>query len=355
MHRFLIFLISLFLALSLKAQYQYIPEWAGIIEQHEPGVIYSIGISDPRSAKSDYALDVAIHRALVNAVMMNQMTIFFVSDHFESRTEEHRWYIIQEKIQEMSRFNSYAYVDEDSFELIKADTNKNNEVFVLLKYMPSPVKDTNFVVMGEYFRQDFEVSNTRAMETIRSLHLHSEWQKSEDSEPFRTKFILNILDNQYSTEILYDTLEINPPGYSYEYFDNCKENFNIANFTYGSSMKKGAWIAYIESFIQSCMRLSRNYSSQVGNLHDDYDVNKNDEISGTNRSNLVRQSCINSLGFRISRICTHESSLFTAMNLVNQKIVYIPPATSDSSIETQENKGRSCRLLNLFRKKRNRK
>ncbi len=355
MKRFFAIVLILFLSDCLHAQYQFVPDWTANIEQTKDGAIYSVGISDPRSAKSDYAIDVAVQRALITAVMMHELTIFFVADHFETRTEEHRWYIIQEKIQEMSRFNAYAYLDENSYEIIRVDTNRNDEVFVLLKYMPQPLRDTNFVVFGEYFRQDFEVSNTRAMESIRSLHLHSEWQKDDDSDPLRTKFILTILNNQYTTEILHDSLEINPPGYSYEYFDNCATNFSLVDFTYGCAMIKGAWIAYIESFVQSCMRLSRNYSSRVGNLRDDYDVNRDEEFSETSRSAMLRQSCINTLGFRVKRICSHQSTLFAAMNIENQKTYYIAPQVSQSSDNKQVKQGRSCRILNIFRKKKNAK
>lgn len=353
MKKYLLIIISLLILVPLFSQIHDVPEWFEHIPQSRYGEVYSVGISDPRMNNPELAEEIAIHRALTLAVLMDEMTIFYVSDYFETRTEEHRWYIVTQKNQEMSKINAASYIDSTRYEIIHSEKNTNDEHLVLIKYFPLPSKDTNFYVTGKFFRQDFEVSNTRAMESIKTFNLETEWHSETKKEPIKTKFRLTDVNNSVSTQIFFNNTEIKPPGYSYRYFETKNLEFNIANYQYGSNLNNGLWIAYLESFVQSVNRLSRNYSSRLGTVFDDYDVTTDDDLMDKNQKSLNRQACINVLGFDLKLLHIHNHMLFPRLNLKNQRTFYNKAkmlkdlSTEKGTDETQK----SCWFLNLFKRK----
>ena len=351
MRNFIIIISLLAFTNTSFAQNYKLPAWFESLPVSLHGEIYSVGVSDPRSDDMDFALEVAIQRALCFAVLKHETTIHFVADHFETRSEEYRWYILKEKIQEMSRFNASAFIDENSYEVVATEKNENNELFVLLMYKPNKMLKKNYYVKGEYFRQDFEMSNTRSLETIRSLKIETEWQRDK-KDTLRTKFLMTNLNGSITSDIFYDTLELKPPGYFYRYFNTCTGSFNLTDFNYGTPLGKGVWVAFQESFIQSCIRISRNYSSKMGTVNDDFDVNRNDEITETTRQRLYRTSCINTLYFCIHRVCVNENHLYPLVSMNDKRSVYKKPPEINTETQNKDDspKKRFQWFKNIFRK-----
>lgn len=342
----------MFVFFPATAQYHSIPDILENLPESKHGEIYSIGISDSRSRDFDLAYEIAVLRALSFAVMLQELTISFVADYFETKTEEHRWTIITEMTQELGYFRSEAYVDSTMFTVLESDTNTNGEIFVLLKYLPKAHGEVNFFVSGEYFRQNCESSQTRSLETMRYLEKEVLWKPNE-KDSIRTHFTMTNLNGNITSKTLYDSIELVPPGFFYRYRDLPAEGFNLLKFTYGTSLMKGSWIAYSEAFIQSAVRISRNYNSKVGTVQDDYDLSGQDALLETVQRSLFRQSYINKLNYSLNGISVNNNLLYPNVSLERGRLPYYykpPEEPVLPEAEQTSKKQKSCWFLNLFKR-----
>lgn len=357
MKQILVFFVFCFSISVLNAQYYELPKWSDDLPYAlKKGEIYAIGISDPRMEDDNFAEEVAIRRALTLAVIQNEVKIYYASDYFEKKSEEYRWFVMKEDVQELGKIKASAHVDSTNYEIVKTEINKNGETIVLLKFMPGVSQDTNFFVTAEYYRQDFEVSNTRAHESIRSIKLTTDWIVSKNTDTLTTFFHMTNFNGSISTEIKHDTTSIVPPGYYYRYAGTLKEGFDIVDYNTSVSMLKGLWIAYIDSFMQSIMKLSKNYSSKMETVGDDYKVNRNDGISETSTESLARSVCINTLTFTYGGMDVHKNFLYPRIFLESKRLYYSgngPEEIIDTTeIETPKKK---CWLGRLFTCKKKKK
>lgn len=346
MRQIIVFFILSFVFSSLSAQYYVLPSWAEDLPYSVTGNdIYAIGISDPRMTDSVLARDVAINRALTMAVMFNESRIYYTSDYFEKRTEEYRWYVINENVEEMGRINAVAWVDEKSFTILESEKNRNGETMVLIRYTPAEKKDSNFFVIGEYYRQDFEISNTRALESVRSIKLTSKWKKTDAVDTIISFFHMTNWNNSISTDISYCDQEISPPGYSYEYASSIPDSFGIKTYNTSVNLKKGLWIAYIDSYMQSIMKISKNLNSKMETVFDDYKVNRDDGITEYSIEKLARSVCKNTLSFEYGGLGINKNSLFPRIYLKNNRDYYYSYGTPppDGSVEIKTKKPCFCK------------
>ncbi len=347
-------IVLIFAFLPSAAQYHSIPDILEALPESKHGEIYSVGISDSRSEDLELAYEIALLRALSMAVMLQEMTISFVSDYFETRTEEHRWTIITEMTQELGYFKSEAYVDSTMFTVLESDTNTNGEIFILLKYLPKQTEKVNFFVNGEYFRQNCESSQTRSLETMRYLKKDVIWEPN-DYDTILVNFTITNQNGNIASKTIYNSIELVPPGFFYRYKDLPKEGFDLLKFNYGTSLTKGAWIAFSEAFIQSAVRISRNYSSRVGTVHDDYDLSGQDALLETIQRSLFRQSYINKLNYSLHGISVHNNLLYPNIRLERGRPPYYCKPLEKPAVPKAEQtvkKQKSSRFLNLFKRKR---
>jgi hypothetical protein len=355
MRQLLIIFIFCFTSTGIFAQYYVLPTWAEDLPYSISGKeIYAIGISDPRMTDKVLAKDVALNRAITMAVMLDESHIYYASDYFEKKSEEYRWFTMKEDVEELGKVHAAAWVDDKSYEILETDENQNGETMVLIKYTPSTKQDSNFIVLAEYYRQDFEVSNTRAMETIRSIKLSSYWKKPESSDTLKSLFHLTNWNNSISTEISYNGTAITPPGYSYEYTPTIADTFNLKTYNSSTNLKKGLWVAYIDTYMQSIMKISKNYNSKMQTVFDDYKVNRDDGINEYSTESLARSTCKNVLNFEYGGMGINKNSLFTRIYIKNDREYYFSygNAPSEGSVEIKPEKKRGL-CKRIFGKKNN--
>jgi len=285
--------------------------------------IYAIGMSDPRMEDKVLAKEIALHRAIIMAVLLNSSTVYYAADYFEKKSEEYRWFVMTEDVQELGKMQAAGWVDKNSYEILNTDENTNGETVVLIKYIPSIKNDTNFFVSAEYYRQDFEISNTRAMESVRSIKLSVSWLETNKSDTLKSFFHMTNWNNSISTEILYKNNTITPPGYTYEYASSIPDTFDLKLYSNSVSLKKGLWIAYIDSYMQSVIKISKNYNAKFSTVNDDYKVNRDDGITEYSIESLSRISCKNELSFEFGGLGIYKNALYPRVYLINDRIPYI--------------------------------
>lgn len=345
----LIFIICVSISSSF-AQNHLLPDWVEDLPRSAGSKeIYAIGISDPRMTDKELSKEIALHRAITMAVMLNESHVFYASDYFEKKSEEYRWYILKENIEELGKVNAYAWVDEKSYQIVQTHENTNGETMVLIKYFPTISKDTNFIVNGEYYNQVFEVSNTRALESIRSVKLNTSWKKNTDTDSLNTFFLMTNWNNSTSAEIKFGEIEIKPPGYSYQYESSIPDTFAIQTYNTSVKLQKGLWVAYIDSYMQSIMRISKNYSSKMGTVYDDFKVNRNDGISEYSTESLARSSCSNIMGFEYGGMGINKNCLYPRIYMKGNRSFYSTYAQkiAQEKQKEKEKKKKKC----IFRKR----
>ncbi|MDD2386839.1 MAG: hypothetical protein PHP52_08660 [Bacteroidales bacterium] len=348
----LLFVFSLS-TLALNAQYYRLSQWAEDLPySYSKNEIYAIGCSDPRMTDTILAKKIAEHRAITMAILFNDAKVYYASDYFEKKSEEYRWFIMKENIEELGKIEASGWVDKSNYQIIESYTNKNGEIMVMIKYNPQASKQANFFVSGEYYRQDFELSNTRAHETLRTIQLKTRWKPEDRTDTLHTCFQMSNYNNDITTEIFYDNNEIIIPGYFYNYESNIPDSFNIINYNTSVKLLKGLWIAYIDSFMQSVLKISKNYSSKMETVQDGYKVNRNDGLTETTQESLARSVCKNTLSFVYGGMGINKNSLFPRIYLYGER----PPYISYKQIEqekadsiTQINaKNKKCWLKRIF-------
>lgn len=341
------------IAIALNAQYYKLPQWTEDLPySSDNNGIYAIGCSDPRMEDTILAQKLAEHRAITMAILCNNAKIYYASDYFEKKSEEYRWFVMKENIEELGKIESSGWVDKSNYQLIESYTNKNGETMVMIKYNPQVAKEPNFFVSGEYYRQDFELSNTRAHETVRNIQIKTRWKPEDRSDTLHTSFQMTNYNNDITTEIIFDNNEIITPGYFYHYESNIPDNFNIINYNTSVTLLKGLWVAYIDSFMQSVLKTSKNYSSKMETVQDDYKVNINDGITETTQESLARSVCKNTLSFVYGGMGINKNSLFPRIYLYGERSPYasfkqIEQEKADSLAQIKaENK--KCWLKRIF-------
>lgn len=348
------FLMTLIICCSISAafaQYHILPDWAEDLPYKSgSNEIYAFGISDPRMSDKEMAKEIALHRAIAMAIILNESEIYYASDYFEKKSEEYRWFILRENVEELGKVKSCARVEEDNYKVLEISENTNGETLVLIKYRPSSDTNYNFTVNAEYYNQVFEVSNTRALEFVRSVKLTTAWKKEGDSDSLKTFFHMTNFNNSISSEIRFGNTEINSPGFSYLYQASIPDSLDIRNYTAAVTLQKGLWIAYFDSYLQSIMRLSKNYSSKMGTVFDDYKVNRDDGITEYSTESLARSACRNKLSFEYAGMGIHSNTLYPRIFIDGERKSY----TTFKQIEIQENlkiqeeKRNKCFFRRLF-------
>jgi len=356
MKQFLIFFVLCFSFFSLVAQeyvqYYQLPEWAEDLPYSGGSAeIYAIGVSDPRMEDKSLAVEVATQRAIAMAVMLNESTIYYASDYFEKKSEEYRWFVMTEDVQELGKIQASTWVDKNSYQVISTAENTNGETMVLIKFIPSVTTDTNYFVTAEYYRQDFEVSNTRAMESVRSIKFSVSWLEPKTTDTLKSYFHMTNWNGSISTEIKYNNKTVSPPGYSYEYASSIPDTFDIKLYNTSVSLKKGLWIAYIDSYLQSIMKISKNYSVKFGTVNDDYKVNRNDGITEYSIESLSRSSCKNVLSFEYGGMGIHKNQLYPRVSITGERPLYVTYKELEIRKEETEKKSKKCWFKRLFCKK----
>jgi hypothetical protein len=322
MKRFLLIFFGIFIYTVNYSQYHNIADWCLNIPQSYKNAIYSVGVSDPRSNENkEIAKEIALRRAIECAILMQNAKIDYVADYFKLKTEEHRWFIMQETIEELSKISASAYIDDNSYSVIDSFVNTNGEYFVLIRYFPVTNKNHNFKVYAEYFRKEFEVSNTRAMESIQSLSIESNWKKNDNDSASNNKYILTNINNNLNIKSLYEKQEIKSPGYFYRYKNICKDTFRINDFGLSSNMQKGFWVSYIASFFRTGNQIAINKNSKMANISDASNETTNDNLIKNEQKALTRQISSNNISYYLKYICINDNELYPLfMYLGNTKI-----------------------------------
>jgi hypothetical protein len=349
---FFTFCLCFFIA---NAQYYQLPVWVEDLPySFNKDVIYAIGISDPRMTDTLLAEKTAIHRAITMTVLFNSAKIYYASDYFETKSEEYRWFVIKEDIEELGKVEAQAYVENNSYEILQKQINKNGETLVLIRYISDSSKDANFFVKGEYYRQDFELSNTRAHESIRSIKIETKWKQNDRQDTLKSSFHMSNYNGDISCWISYDNKKITPPGFFYHYEPSIPDRFNIVNYNTSVSLLKGLWIAYLDSYMQSILKISKNYSSKMETVYNGYKVNRNDGITETSQESLARSVCRNTLSFEFGGIGINKNSLYPRFYLYGERYPYttyvqIEQKKADSIVRSQE-VNKKCWFIRLFSK-----
>lgn len=354
MKQFLITLIICWGFSTAFAQYHILPDWAEDLPYNNgANEVYAIGISDPRMSDKEMAKEIALHRALAMAIMLNDSEIFYASDYFEKKSEEYRWFILKENVEELGKIKSQAKVTEENYSILQTYENTNGETIVLIKYIPSNDTNYNFTVNAEYYNQVFEVSNTRALEFVRSVKLSTSWKSELNSDSLQSYFHMTNFNNSISTEIRFGSNEIQSPGYSYLYQPSIPDSLDIRKYSAAVSLQKGLWIAYFDSFLQSAMRISKNYSSKMGTVYDDYKVNRNDGITEYSTESLARSSCRNKLSIEYAGMGIHKNTLYPRIFISGERQNYttFKQIEIQDSIRLQEEKKNKCIFRRIFCKK----
>lgn len=355
--RYLISIVISCLCLQSWSQNHVLQDWLRDTPYNDnSNCIYSIGVSDPRMTDTDLAKEIAINRAITFAILINESKIFYVSDYYEERSEEYRWFILQEKIEELGKMQSFGYVDDDNFEVIKTEINSNGETCVLLKYFPKLNNKTpNFFINVDYYNQIFEISNTRALEKIRSVRIETSWKPKNKPDSVKSSYHFTNWNNSISNEVIFDGKTIVTPSYYFLYKSSLEDSLCFQSFQSYSALNKGLWLAYVDSYMQSVMLITKNFASKFGTVSDAFNEDRNDiEISGKTES-LSRNSSLNILNFELGGMEVFNNNLYLRLYLKNNRTPYLTSAIAKSNEETMSKSEKKCFLIRLFKKNRNAK
>lgn len=351
-HCISIFLISFIINISFAQEYK-TPSWLQDLPQNESDCIYAIGFSDPRMSDSVLAKNLALNRALSIAAITKQSKISYVSDFYEAKSEEYRWYFTKESFEEYGKIKASAYIN-DNYEIIKTETNSNGEIILLLKLFPSQDinLEHNYFIDLEYYNQVFELNNTRSLEYFRNIKLNTLWIKNENKDSLKTYYEISNFNDYINIEEIYDTLEIEAPRFHYTYKSSLENNIDFKDFGSYSSLSKGLWQAYLDSYTQSILLITKNYSSKLGSIQDDFKENRND--SGNNdlkTESLARNTFMNTLSFELGGIEIFNNNLYNRLYLENKRIAYKNETFFKDKTSSQKDKNKKeCFLKKWFKK-----
>ncbi|MDD2199053.1 MAG: hypothetical protein PHF99_01470 [Bacteroidales bacterium] len=332
--------IVLFIVLftnSLFAQYYETPDWFFNIPENEEQ-IFVIGISDPRMEDS-VGFNLATLRALQLAVIINATEISYTSDYFGEGEEVNRDYILREIRQELARFESEAFIKK--YTEVYTYRNKNGEAIVLLaiEVDNSGEDGESYRVFGEYFRQDFERSNTRALESVRSISLNSELIL--DVNKTKTNYRATNVNGTIVPETRVNDSLIQPMGYFYQYYNTLSQGFDISKYEASSDLQKGLWYAYLESIMLGMIKISKNYSVKMGTVKDNYFVD--DTGKDTDKTKFYRQVSKNTLNF-----CLHNLGIFNNQLYASVELAKYQQMQSLKNIDNKKNETKQLPQKRFF-------
>lgn len=350
MKYFVSVLIFITLANGISAQYYEVPAWFSDFPLSDEASVYAIGISDPRMSDTVLAANIAVHRAVCVAALLHSSKVMYASDYFETKSEEHRTFILTETYQELAKIEARMSSKEvNNYKVLKQERNQNDETIVLIVWYPDSDKEES-MVYAEYFRQDFELSNTRSLESIRSLMLG--YRRSVESDRIFSKFKAIHINNDISFEIEFDSIEIRPPGYFYDYRGVSYESLNLNAFNSSTKLEKGLWNAFVEALLNSMIRKTKNFKSQMELVNDIYSTaqdNTPDNATGS----LARQVSRNNMQFRIGSICIDDRNMMHLSLLYpyESKKVTFAQGMAQDSVELYKPEKKKNIFYRLFRKR----
>ncbi|HOY39472.1 MAG: hypothetical protein KBB11_04605 [Bacteroidales bacterium] len=349
MKQIFILVITILICYSGFTQYYAVPDWFESIPASDDTCLYAVGISEPRMEDTALALNIATWRALGIASLLQHSHVMYTSDYFETTSEESRTLVMKETVQELAKIESAIAVFQGCYEIVEHEMNDNGEMIVLIRYYRNS-SPPNTTVCSEFFRQDFEVSNTLHLEKIRSYSLSVE--KTDSSGNIHTVFKAFNLNNSRSYEISYDTIRVIPKGYYYGYYSSMYDSLDISAFTSLASLEKGLWNAFYESFLTSVIRKNKNYRSQFEVVDDSYYTaidNAPDKANGSLSRQVAKNDISLNLGLMLvdNNNMLHMSLLFPGE--MQKEFIMAHKATED---DKKDEKNEKCNwFLKLFKKR----
>ncbi|HOE38297.1 MAG TPA: hypothetical protein PLG05_03255 [Bacteroidales bacterium] len=357
MQRYVSVLILSFIINLSFAQNHKTPDWLQDLPYNTNEYIYAIGFSDPKMNDSILAKNLALNRALSIAVMANQSQVSYASDFYEAKSEEHRWYVTKESFEEFGRIKASAYVN-NNYEIVRTEKNSNEELIILLKFFPSQDKNLehNFYTELEYYSQVFELSNTRALEHFRNIILNTCWTNLTTKDSLKTYYEISNYNNYINIKESYGSLEIEAPRFHYNYKASLANKIDFKDFGSYSPLQKGLWQAYLDSYIQSIFHITKNHSSKIGTIQDEFKRHKNTPgTKGQKTESLTRNTLKNILNFELGGIEIYNNYLYNRVYLQNKRIAYTNVTSlqinNEKNNNSKDKKNKECFLKRWFKKK----
>jgi hypothetical protein len=112
-----------------------LPKWFFQPPLSSPGIIYTIGISDPDMPEEE-ALQQAFYRARVLASMFYRSRVEYIRDIFTSNQEDVYQRGFRQRFDTFFRITARLMADSSQFQIIDQHLTRYNESIVLVSYMP---------------------------------------------------------------------------------------------------------------------------------------------------------------------------------------------------------------------------
>ncbi|MEA3447255.1 MAG: hypothetical protein U9Q98_02245 [Bacteroidota bacterium] len=334
-------IIMIALGINASAQHYQTPSWVTNIPLH--GEFTAIGISDPRIEDDSLALLQAEMRAKAIIAMLHETDISYTSQYYQVETESHRTYKLNESIEKLGKYKSRLPYNETDFEVISQHKNKNNETILLMAYQDDGKAKSNVLkVTAEYYAKIFETSITRSYRMAELTKYTIRDSTCDNTKKY--DYTWEADGNHFHIVSTVDTTEINMPGYQYRYL-NTDTITNFAQYGASRNAGKGLWEAYLHAFILSISSDSKNYTTKIKNLGDDYDkIRESSENyqNDTKQQELSRHITKNRMHFYLHgfRIYNNKLYLHISSPLLDQQSprVYSTPSDTTSDQKDQEKK-----------------
>ncbi len=334
-------IILFVIGLNASAQHYQTPSWVSNSPLH--GEYTAIGISDPRIEDDSLALLQAKVRAKAIIAMLHETDISYTSQYYQDETESHRTYKLNESIEKLGKYTSRLPYNESDFDVVSQYTNKNNETIVLMGYRDDDkAKNKVLNVQAEYYAKIFETSITRAYKLSEITTFTIRDSSSAGTKVYNYTWEAD--GKHFHIASTVDTAKIDMPGYQYRYM-NTDTITDFAQYSASRNTKKGLWEAYMHAFLLSCSSDSKNYTSKIKNLDDDYDVvreNTDNYQNDTKQQELSRHITKNRMHFYLHgfRIFNNNLYIHISSPLLGQKPpgLYIPPGDTTHNQQKKESK-----------------
>jgi len=302
-----------FLALSLQAQHYKTPEWVKSIPNY--GEYTAIGISDPRLDNDSLAQKQALIRAKAMIAMMHEVEIAYTSEHYQSETEQHRTYQLDEIIEKLAMYKSRLPYNEKDFRIIEQHTNQNKECIILLTYTDSNyAKDHVLKANAEYYSKIYETSITRNYQAAELSNLHIIDSTQEGMLHYRYRYEADGRDMKITSRsggISHDF-----PNYHYKYFNTDTVN-NFIHYDAIKDCDKGLWLAYFSGWLYGTAEGSKNLTSRVKNLEDQFNEGRENAThyeSADKQEEMARQIARNTMSFYLHGFSLYQNQMFLKLS-----------------------------------------
>lgn len=300
-------LIIILLSMALQAQYYKNPAYFGSEYRFKNNM--AVGISDPRMEDDSLALELAVLRAKSLIGMMQGVDVSCVSELYTTKHEAHRTFVENHKHQKMGRISSHFSYHPDEFQIVAMDSNRNGELFVYLRYKPNPSLQRDAAIDSyiDYYSQDYEISNTRALsKTTMITHVCTDSSKAGSKE-----YCYRLHSDNHTTELSteLDSSVYQPPTYTYAYSDT-DEKSSIENCEMLADLTYGMWQALFDAHIHALCKRSLNKNFKVEILDDIYGNKKKRNSDALGATQLTRQIASNTLEFSLHRLFINNNRLY---------------------------------------------